>query len=185
MSAEVVRKTEDRMKKSLESLRADLMAIRTGKATPALLDPVRVDAYGTPMPISQVASVTAPQPRQLVIQPWDKKLLSSIVKAIQKADLGLNPAEDGELIRVPIPALTEERRHDLVKRVKKTGEETKVSLRNIRRDANEELKKLEKDHTISEDESERLQKEVQKLTDRYVGSVDEVLTRKEKEILEV
>lgn len=184
-SAEVVARTEDRMGKSLEALRADLLAIRTGKATPALLDPVRVDAYGTPLPISQVASISAPQPRLLVIQPWDKKLLSSIVKAIQKADLGLNPAEDGELIRLPIPSLTEERRHDLVKRVKKIGEEIKVGLRNIRRDGNDELKKLEKDHTISEDETERLQKEIQKLTDKYVGVVDEVLVKKEKEILEV
>jgi ribosome recycling factor len=185
MSNEVTTKTEERMKKCLEALRADLMSIRTGKATPALLDPVRVDAYGTPMPVAQVASVTAPQPRMLVIQPWDKKLVSAIVKAIQKADLGLNPAEDGELIRVPIPSLTEERRHDLVKRVKKNGEEIKVGLRNIRRDANEELKKMEKDHVISEDESERLQKEIQKLTDKYVTSVEEVLVKKEKEILEV
>jgi ribosome recycling factor len=132
-----------------------------------------------------VASVSAPQPRLLVIQPWDKKMLAPIVKAIQKADLGLNPAEDGELIRVPIPSLTEERRHEFVKRVKKIGEDIKVGLRNIRRDANEELKKAEKDHTISEDESHRAQGDIQKLTDRYVALVEEVLAKKEKEILEV
>jgi len=160
------------------------MSIRTGKATPALLDPVRVDAWGSIMPISQVASISAPQPRLLVIQPWQKNMLQHIVKAIQKADLGLNPAEDGELIRIPIPALTEERRLDLVKRMKKSGEEARVGVRNIRRDANEELKKGEKDHEVSEDESRRLQNDIQKLTDRYVAQIDEVLSKKEKEILE-
>ncbi len=185
MSAEIMTKAEERMKKSVDALKTDLMAIRTGKATPALLDPVRVDAYGSQVPLAQVASITAPQPRLLVIQPWDKKMVAPIVKGIQKADLGLNPAEDGELIRVPIPALTEDRRHDLVKRVKKTGEDIKVGLRNIRRDANEELKKQEKDHTISEDEARRLQTEIQKLTDKYVGTVEEVLVKKEKEILEI
>ena len=184
MSHAVVTKTEERMKKSLESLKNDLVAIRTGKATPALLDPVRVEAYGSTMPLTQVASVTAPQPRLLVIQPWDKKMVSAIVRGIQKADLGLNPAEDGELIRVPIPALTEERRLDMVKRVKKLGEECRVGVRGVRRDANEELKKLEKDHAVTEDEAERLRTEVQKVTDRYVGQVDEILGKKEKEIME-
>jgi len=144
-----------------------------------------VEAYGSQMPLSQVASVTAPQPRLIVIQPWDKKMLSAIVRGIQKADLGLNPAEDGELIRVPIPALTEDRRLEMVKRVKKLGEDGRVSIRNVRRDANEEIKKLEKDRTLSEDEAERLRGEVQKLTDRLVAQVDEVLAKKEKEILEV
>ena len=176
---------EDRMRKSIDALKADLQTIRTGKATPALLEPVRVDAYGSLLPITQVASVTAPQPRMIVVQPWDKQLAGAIVKGIQKADLGLNPSEDGDLIRIPIPALTEERRQDLVKRVKKSGEEIKVGIRNIRRDANDELKKKEKDHEISEDESRRLQGEVQKLTDKYVGQVDEILGKKEKEILEV
>jgi len=181
---ELLGRTEERMKKGLEALRAELMSIRTGKATPALLDPVRVDAWGSIMPISQVASISAPQPRLLVIQPWQKNMLQHIVKAIQKADLGLNPAEDGELIRIPIPALTEERRLDLVKRMKKSGEEARVGVRNIRRDANEELKKGEKDHEVSEDESRRLQNDIQKLTDRYVAQIDEVLSKKEKEILE-
>jgi ribosome recycling factor len=185
MSHEIVQRAEDRMKKSLESLKADLMTIRTGKATPALLDSVRVEAYGSVMPLSQVASITAPQPRLLVVQPWDKKVMSAIVRAIQKADLGVNPAEDGELIRLPIPALTEERRHDLVKRAKKTGEEARVTIRGIRREANDELKKAEKDHAVSEDEAERLRAEVQKVTDKHGVLVDEILARKEKEILEV
>jgi len=185
MSQEIMSSTEDRMQKSVEALKADLMSIRTGKATPALLDPVKVEAYGSTLPLSQVASITAPQPRLLVVQPWDKGTLGAIVKAIQKADLGLNPAEDGELIRLPIPALTEDRRKDLVKRIKKTGEEIKVGIRNVRRDGNEEIKKLEKDKTISEDESHRLQGEIQKLTDKYVAMVDEILAKKEKEVLEV
>lgn len=185
MSDEIVKKTDERMQKSVEALKVELMAIRTGKAVPALLEPVRVEAYGSTLPLSQVASITAPQPRLLVIQPWDKGTVAPIVKAIQKADLGLNPAEDGELIRVQIPALTEERRKDLVKRIRKTGEEIKVGIRNIRREGNEELKKLEKDKAISEDESHRLQGEVQKLTDKFVATVDEILARKEKEILEV
>jgi ribosome recycling factor len=137
------------------------------------------------MPLSQVASITAPQPRLLVVQPWDKKLMQAVVRGIQKADLGLNPAEDGELIRLPIPALTEERRQDMVKRMKKIGEEARVSVRNIRRDANDELKKAEKDHAVSEDEAERLRTEIQKLTDKHIGLTDETLARKEKEILEV
>jgi ribosome recycling factor len=185
MTHEIVQRAEDRMKKALEALKADLLTIRTGKATPALLDPVRVEAYGSVMPLSQVASITAPQPRLLVVQPWDKKLMSAVVRAIQKADLGLNPAEDGELIRLPIPALTEERRHDLVKRAKKTGEEARVTIRGIRREANDELKKAEKDHAVSEDEAERLRTEVQKVTDKHGALVDEILARKEKEILEV
>lgn len=185
MTDEHLKAHEDRMKKSVESLKHDLTAIRTGKATPALLDPVHVEAYGSPMPLSQVASISAPQPRLLVVQPWDKGLVQPILKAIQKSDLGLNPSDDGELIRVPIPTLTEERRQEFAKKAKKLGEEAKVSVRNIRRDANDEIKKREKDGVITEDESRRLQGEVQKLTDRYVGEIDDILSKKEKEILEV
>ncbi|MCA9727913.1 MAG: ribosome recycling factor, partial [Candidatus Eisenbacteria bacterium] len=177
--------SDARMSKSVESLKHDLQSLRTGKATPALLESVRVDAYGSTMPLSQVASITAPQPRLLVVQPWDKGLLQDVMKGIQKADLGLNPADDGELIRVPIPALTEERRKEMVKKAKKQGEDAKVSIRNIRRDANEEIKKLEKDSVLSEDESRRLQGEIQKITDKHTAQIDEVLTKKEKEILEV
>lgn len=181
----VLADSEDRMKKAVESLKNDLMTIRTGKASPALLDTVVVEAYGSNMPISQVASISAPQPRLLVVQPWDKGLLQAIMRGIQKSDLGLNPADDGELIRVPIPSLTEDRRKDFVKKAKKLGEDTKVAIRNIRRDANEAVKKLEKDKVISEDESHRHQGEVQKQTDKYATQVDDMLGKKEKEILEV
>ncbi|MDM7915017.1 MAG: ribosome recycling factor [Candidatus Eisenbacteria bacterium] len=176
---------EGRMNKSIESLKNDLLAIRTGKATPSLLDTVRVEAYGSQMPLSQVASISAPQPRMLVVQLWDRSLQQAVLKGIQKADLGLNPSDEGELIRVPIPALTEERRNELVKKVKKLGEETKVAIRNVRRDANEEIKKLLKDGQISEDDSRRGVQDVQKLTDRSIETVDEILSRKEKEILEI
>jgi ribosome recycling factor len=185
MTNQVLKDHEVRMAKTLDSLKHELQSLRTGKATPALLDPVRVDAYGSAMPLSQVASITAPQPRLLVVQPWDKGLVQAVLKGIQKADLGLNPADDGELIRVPIPALTEERRKEMVKKAKKLGEEAKVSIRNVRRDANEALKKLEKDSDLTEDEARRLQGEVQKLTDKYTAQIDEVLDKKEKEILEV
>jgi ribosome recycling factor len=182
---ERIAEAEKRMVKSIDALKTELMTIRTGKASPSLLDSVRVEGYGSVMPLSQLASVSAPQPRMLVIQPWDKTLLQPILKGIQKADLGLNPSEDGELIRVPIPALTEERRNELVKRVKKLGEEVKVAIRNIRRDANDEIKKLQKDGLVSEDDAHRGAQETQKLTDRYIETVDDVLHRKEKEILEV
>jgi ribosome recycling factor len=174
-----------KMDKSIETLRQELVAIRTGKASPSLLDTVRVEAYGSVMPLAQVASVSAPQPRILVVQPWDKALLQPILKAIQKADLGLNPGDDGDLIRVPIPPLTEERRQELVKKVKKLGEEVKVAIRNVRRDVNEEIKKLQKDGKASEDDAHRGAQEVQKLTDRHIELVDEILDRKEKEVLEL
>lgn len=185
MSQELLSANDARMQKSIETFKHELQSLRTGKATPNLLDSVRVDAYGSTMPLSQVASITAPQPRLLVVQPWDKGLLQSVMKAIQKADLGFNPADDGELIRVPIPALTEERRKDMVKKAKKHGEEAKISIRNIRRDANEEVKKLEKDAGLTEDEARRLQTEIQKLTDKHTAQIDDVLAKKEKEILEV
>jgi ribosome recycling factor len=176
---------EKRMVKSIEALKAELVSIRTGKASPSLLETVRVEAWGSQMPLSQVASVSAPQPRMLVVQPWDKTLLQPILKAIQKADLGLNPADDGDLIRVPIPPLTEDRRNELVKRVKKLGEEVKVAIRNVRRDANEEVKKLQKDGKISEDDLHRGSQDIQKMTDHHIEMVDEILRRKEKEILEI
>lgn len=185
MTSEIAAHAEEKMKKSLETLKHELTSIRTGKATPALLDGVRVEAYGSPMPLSQVASISAPQPRLLVVQPWDKTLLQPVLKAIQKSDLGLNPSDDGELVKVPIPALTEDRRHDLVKKVKKLGEDARIAVRNIRREANDDLKKQEKDHLVSEDDGHRIGAEIQKLTDKYIAQVDEVLTKKEKEILEM
>ncbi len=185
MTHEIVTQTDDKMKKSIEVLKHDLTAIRTGKASPALLDSIKVDAYGSPMGLAQVASISAPQPRLLVVQPWDKSLLSAVLKAIQKSDLGLNPADDGELIKVPIPALTEDRRHDLVKRVKKLAEDGRVSVRSLRREANEELKKRTKDEHVSEDDERRLQAEIQKLTDKHIAAMDEIVVKKEKEILEM
>jgi ribosome recycling factor len=185
MLVEKVRKeTEDRMRKSVEKFRADLLAVRTGKASPAILDPVRIDYYGSALPLSQLASVSAPQPRLLVVQPWDKAAADAILKGIQSADLGLNPSHDGDLIRVPIPPLTEERRHELVKRCKKMAEELKVSVRNIRRDANEELERKEKVKEISEDDLRRGQKDVQKVTDAHIVLIDAALAAKEKEVLE-
>lgn len=176
---------DERMGKSLEKFREELLNVRTGTASPSILESVRVDYYGSEVPLSQVASISAPQPRMLVVQAWDKGAVKAIIKGIQTADLGLNPAEDGEIIRVPIPALTEERRHEIVKWCKKMSEEVKVSVRNIRRDANEELHKSEKDKEISEDEMHRAQKDVQKLTDDCIKQIDESLKAKEKEILDV
>jgi ribosome recycling factor len=162
-----------KMDRSIETLRNELVAIRTGKASPSLLETVRVEAYGSQMPLAQVASISAPQPRILVVQPWDKGLVQGILKG------------DGDLIRVPIPPLTEERRQELVKKVKKLGEEAKVAVRNVRRDVNEEIKKLQKDGKASEDDGHRGTQEVQKLTDTHIELIDEILDRKEKEILEL
>jgi len=174
----------ERMEKCIEKLSADLRTVRTGKASPALLDAVRVDYYGSSVPLSQIASISAPQPRLLVIQPWDKAATDPIVKGIQVANLGLNPAPEGDLIRVPIPTLTEERRHELVKRCRQMGEETRVAMRNVRRDANEELAKAEKAKEIAEDELHRGHKETQKIIDELSEKVDQLLAAKEKEILE-
>jgi len=176
---------ETRMSKTVESLRQELKHIRTGKANPALLDNIRVSCYGQEMPLRQVASIAVPDPRQIVVQPWDKSILSEVERAIHKADLGLNPSNDGSFVRIPIPPLTEERRRDLVKAVKKLVEEAKIALRNIRRDANDQLKKGEKDGEITEDESRRGLEKVQDLIDKKSNELEEVLKRKEQEIMEV
>jgi ribosome recycling factor len=176
---------EERMKGALEHTRKEFSSIRTGRATTALLDTVHVEYYGAVTPLAQVASVSAPEPRLLVIQPWDKSMVSAISKAIQKADLGLNPTDDGTLVRVPIPSLTEERRKDMVKLVGKLAEEGRVHIRQMRRDANDELKKRLKDGSIPEDDEKRSEQEIQKLTDRYVHTIDEMLTKKTAEIMEV
>ena len=181
---EIYRDAENRMKKSVEHLHHELTRIRTGRASPALLDVVKIDYYGSMVPLNQASSITAPEPRLLVIQPWEKRLIGEIEKAILQSDLGLNPTNDGNVVRVPIPELSEERRQDLLKLVKKFCEETRVAIRNIRRDANDHVKNLEKDHEISEDESHKVQDEIQKLTDEYVGKVEEHYNSKEKEILE-
>ncbi len=175
---------EERMDKAIQSLKKELTSLRAGRATPALLDRIQVDYYGTATPLNQVGSITTPDPRTLLIQPWDKSSLGDIEKAIMKSDLGLTPTSDGNVIRLSIPALTEERRTELVKLTRKYGEEAKVAIRNIRRDANDDIKKLEKSE-ISEDESRRHQDDIQKLTDKFTAEVDKVLAAKEKEILEV
>ena len=173
------------MSKSVDNLRRELAGIRTGKANPALLDSVKVMYYGQTVPLKQVANIAIPEPRLITIQPWEKTLVPEIEKAIQSSELGLNPQSDGALIRLPIPALTEERRKDLVKVVKKLAEDGRVAVRNIRRDANDRFKKLEKEHKISEDQMHDKQEEVQKLTDKFIATIDEVVVAKEKEIMEI
>ncbi|MDB4868506.1 MAG: ribosome recycling factor [Cohnella sp.] len=184
MPQSIKKDAEDRMEKALAALKRDLSTLRAGRASPALLDRVQADYYGTPTPVNQLGSINTPDSRTLIIQPWDKTALSAIEKAILKSDLGLTPSNDGTIIRITIPMLTEERRKDLAKDTKRFGEEAKVAIRNIRRDANEDIKKKEKDQ-ISEDESRRHQEDVQKLTDRFVAEVDKILAAKEKEIMEV
>jgi len=185
MVEETKKDAKHRMELAVENLGGELARLRTGKATPALLDGITVNYYGSNMPIKQVANVSAPDPRLLVVQPWERSLLGEIEKAILKSDLGLNPTSDGIVVRIPIPTLTEERRLALVKLVKKGGEESKVAVRNIRRDANEKLKKAEKDHQISEDELHRAQDKIQEMTDEYSRKIDATLTAKEKEIMEI
>jgi ribosome recycling factor len=185
MTKQVLDSLHEKMTKTITSLKGELTKVRTGRATPALLDGVRVDYYGSEMPISQVASVTCPEPRLIQIQPWENGMLQAIEKAILVADLGLNPQNDGRLIRVPLPMLTEERRKDLVKHVRKMGEECKIALRNERRDANEEIKKLEKDKKLSTDDAKKATELVQKKTDDFVADVDKALASKEKDIMSV
>lgn len=185
MLKEVMLDAEDRMKKTLELLKKDYASLRAGRANPAILEKVMVDYYGVPTPINQMANISAPEPRMLLIQPWDKSVINSIDKAILKSDLGLNPTNDGTVIRIVIPQLTEERRKELVKVVKKKAEEAKVGVRNIRRDANDTIKALEKEKEITEDESKKAQEDTQKLTDKFVKDVDVVEANKEQEILEI
>ncbi|MBR9979340.1 MAG: ribosome recycling factor [Bacteroidetes bacterium] len=185
MMQEIVKDAADRMGKSIEALRQELNKIRTGKATTALLDGVKVEYYGTMTPLNQMANVSVLDAHTLSIQPWDKGTLGTVEKAILIADLGLNPSNDGNVIRVPIPALNEERRRDLVKLVKRFGEDAKIAIRNIRRDANDHLKKAEKEDHASEDARIKAEKEVQELTDQHVTQVDDMLKYKEAEIMEV
>lgn len=177
--------TEDKMGKVISALQRELATLRAGRATPALLDRIEVDYYGVMTPLNQLAGVTAPESRLLVIQPWDKQTLGDIEKAIMKSDLGLMPNNDGSVIRLPIPQLTEERRKELVKLVRKKTEESKVGIRNARRDANDGIKQLEKSNDISEDERRRSQDEIQELTDQKILEIDAVMTVKEQEMMEV
>lgn len=176
---------EDRMKKALDVLRKEYGSLRAGRATPALLDKITVDYYGTPTPVNQVANISVPEPRMIVLQPWEKSMFNPIEKALLKSDLGLTPSSDGTVIRLTIPQLTKERRAELVKVVHKKAEESRVAVRNLRRDANDAIKKLEKEKTISEDETKKAQDDIQKLTDKYIKEIDVVMTSKEKEVMEV
>ncbi len=185
MLNDVYSDSRDRMKKVIENLEREFKRVRTGRASVALLDGIRVDYYGTPTPLNQIATLTIPEPRSITIQPWDTAVIGDVEKAILKSELGLTPMNDGKMIRINIPPLTEERRRDLVKVIRKMAEESKVALRNIRRDSNEMLKDLKKDKALSEDEQFRGQDEVQKITDEFIKQADAVYAGKEKEILEV
>ena len=173
------------MKKAIEVLRREYGALRAGRATTGLLDKVVVEYYGAQSPINQVANVAVPEPRTIVIQPWDKKMLPVIEKAILKSDLGLTPNNDGSIIRLVLPQLTQQRRQELVKVVHKVAEESRVAIRNLRRDANDNLKKIEKEKTASEDEVKKAQEDMQKLTDKYIKEIDQIMAAKEKEVMEV
>ncbi len=184
-TADVKKNTEQKMQKSIETLKANLAKVRTGRAHTGILDHIMVDYYGSPTQLTQVANVTLIDARTIGVQPWEKKMVAVVEKAIRESDLGFNPSTQGDLIRVPTPALTEERRKDIVKMVKGEAEDAKVAIRNIRRDANEGLKKLVKDKAISEDDERRTQDEVQKLTDKFVVEIDKLISEKEKEIMTV
>lgn len=182
---EIKKDAEERMGKAVENTRTELTKIRTGKASTALVDTVKVEYYGTVVPLKQVASINTPEPRLITIQPWEKKMIGEIEKALLKADLGLTPNNDGTLIRLPIPQLTEERRKDLVRLCHKLAEEGRIGIRGVRRDANDKLKELEKSHDISEDQFHTATDEIQKTTDSHIEQVDELLKNKEAEIMEV
>ncbi|AFM42438.1 ribosome recycling factor [Desulfosporosinus acidiphilus SJ4] len=185
MISEVIKDAEERMHKGVEALRKEYASIRAGRANPNVLDKVMVEYYGAPTPVNQLANVSAPEPRMLLIQPWDRTVLPAIEKAILKSDLGLNPSSDGSVIRLLIPQLTAERRTEIVKKVKKEAEDARVAVRNVRRDVNDKLKKMEKDHEASEDEVKRAQDEVQKITDKIIKEIEHVMETKESEITEV
>ena len=185
MINDVKKTAEQKMAKSCEALKHDLAKIRTGRAHTGLLDHIHVDYYGTPMPIAQCANITLADARTITVQPWEKKMIPVVEKAIRDGDLGLNPSTQGDLIRVPMPMLTEERRRELIKVVKHEGENAKIAVRNIRRDANNQLKVLLKDKKITEDAERQTQDEVQKLTDRYIQDVDKLLSAKEAELMEI
>jgi ribosome recycling factor len=185
MTIKILTDAEERMKKTLEAARRELSGIRSGKASPGLLDTVRVDAYGQMMSLKEVATVSAPEPRLLLVQPWDKGLIKAVTRAIQLADLGLNPTDDGTVVRVPLPTLTEERRKDLVKVVAKLTEEGRVHVRQVRHDVNKDIKHQQDAGTLAEDDAKRLIADVQKLTDRYIALLDELLKKKTAEVMEV
>jgi len=182
---EVIDRSEEKMKKALAALQDEFNTLRTGRASSALFDKIRIDYYDNPTPLNQVATISVPEARLVVIQPWDKAIIGEIEKAIQKSELSVNPSNDGKVIRISIPPLTEERRKEYVKVAKNMAEKSRVSIRNIRRDANDDLKKAQKDGSISEDDLKHGEDQIQKLTDRYVENVNGILTEKEEEILEI
>lgn len=185
MINDVLKDVEERMQKSLKGLQKDFSTIRTGRANPAMFEGLKVIVYGTEMPMNQVATISVPEPRLVVIQPWDKNNLAEVEKSILKSDLSVNPANDGNLIRIQIPELTEERRKEYVKLAKGKAEDTKVAIRNVRRDGNDMIKSLEKDKEISEDDSKAVQEKIQKITDKYVDEAQKLTDNKEKEILNI
>lgn len=185
MIKDIIQKAEEKMKKTISVLKSDLSTMRAGRANPTMLDRIQVDYYGSPCPLNQVANISAPEPRVLVISPWEKSLMKEIEKAILTSDLGINPSNDGSVIRLVVPELTEETRKNLVKTVKKTGEEAKVALRSIRRDANDKIKALKKDGEITEDELKSSEEKVQKIIDSFVKEVDTIIVAKEKEIMSI
>jgi ribosome recycling factor len=185
MINELKKSAEQKMQKTVETLKHDYQKVRTGRAHTGLLDHIQVDYYGALMPINQVANVTLGDPRTIAVQPWEKKMVPVVEKAIRDSDLGLNPATSGDVIRVPMPALTEERRKELIKVVRHEAENARVAIRNIRRDTNEHLKKLLKDHKVSEDDERHAQTDVQKITDRYIADIDKVLQAKEADLMAV
>jgi ribosome recycling factor len=176
---------EKKMRRALEILGQDFQKVRTGRANPAVLDGINVDYYGTPTPLSQVGNITVPDPQMIVITPWEKKMLGDIEKEILKSDLGMTPQNDGNIIRLPVPALTEERRKEMVKQIKKMGEESKISFRNVRRDGNDKLKKMEKAKEISQDDLKLYTTKIQEVTDKYVAEADKVMAAKETELMSV
>ncbi len=183
--SQIEEKSREKMKKSVDAVRNEVVRIRTGKATTALVDGLKVACYGSKVPLKQIANIGVPEARLLLIQPWDKNLLPDIEKAIFQSDLGLTPNNDGKVIRLPIPPLTEERRKELVKLVKKLGEEGKIAMRNVRRECNDEIKKGEKAGNFSKDDSQRAMKDIQETTDKYIEMIDMVIAEKEKEIMEI
>ncbi len=185
MIVELKKSAEQKMQKSVETLKQDYQKVRTGRAHVGLLDHIQVDYYGSPMPINQVANVTLADARTIAVQPWEKKMIPVVEKAIRDSDLGLNPATSGEVVRVPMPPLTEERRRDLIKVVRHEAENARIAIRNVRRDANEHLKKALKNHEVAEDDERRALEDLQKLTDRYIGEIDKVLHTKEADLMAV
>lgn len=185
MIKDIISKADEKMKKSISVLKSDLSTLKAGRANPTMLDRIEVEYYGSMVPVNQVSNISAPEPRVLMITPWEKSTLKDIEKAILKSDLGINPSNDGSVIRLVVPELTEETRRNLVKTVKKYGEDTKIAIRSIRRDANDKIKALKKDSDLSEDEMKKSEEDIQKITDAYVKEVDKVIEAKEKEIMAI